>query len=596
MGVDVPEESRGNSAKFAWARFATGSSTGMVSMSLVYSTLFAAKASGTHHKLAMSGLTRLDRHDADDWRDLFLSEIDLYLKGAKAPDDEFKDFKNHVLHVGENDWGGAISACKQWYAKTVEAFGQKNWKDGVYNFGVLTHYLTDPVMPFHTGQSERETVIHRAAEWSVTKAYDELAAMLQKDLGGWPNVEVAESDDWLAKLVKAGAVKSHAHYDFLIDHYNFDVGVKSPAAGWDRESKEVIARLLGWASCAIGKTLERVIDDAGVFPPHVVLSVQTLIASLNVPMKFITGNITDAKDRAQVEAMYLEFKRTGKVLESMPADDRAIRKAHCEEVRKTPLAQLDAQKPGPIGAKWSGPAVLHKQPPAKPTPAKPDAKEQAKAPPKTEPQPRRSDERATDNGKAAVNVLASGGAPLTTAPQKSVVLRRDDLSSPTPPAPHASASAGNKGASDKSDFKFHLSTDMELEAAPSIGPKTADRFAAHGIKTVEDFLTCDVEAVSRKLGAGHFDSDTLREWQDQASLMCDVPNLRGHDSQILTGIGIRNGEELARANARDLFEMVEEFCQTSAGQRILRSSKKPDLAEVGSWIVSAKRVRHSAKA
>lgn len=575
-------------------------------MSLVYNTLFAAKASGTHHKLAMSGLTRLERHDAEDWRDLFLSEIDLYLKGAKAPDDEFKDFKNHVLHVGENDWGGAISACKQWYAKTVEAFGQKNWKDGVYNFGVLTHYLTDPVMPFHTGQSERETVIHRAAEWSVTKSYDELAAMLQKDLGGWPSVDVAESDDWLPKLVKAGAVKSHAHYDFLIDHYNFDVGVKSPAGGWDRDAKEVLARLLGWASCAVGKTLERVIDDAGVFPPHVVLSVQTLIASFNVPVKFITKNMTDAKERALVEAMYLEYKRTGKVLESMPADDRAIRKAHCEEVLKIPLAQLDAQKPAPIGAKWSGPAVLHKPAPAKPVHAKPETakseaaksqgKEQAKPAPKPEPQPRRNEEKPADNVKASVNVLASDGAPLSTAPQKSVVLRRDDLSSPTPPTPHANVAAGSKGTNDKADLKFHLSTDMELEAAPSIGPKTADRFAVHGIKTVEDFLTCDVDAISRKLGSGHFDADTLREWQDQASLMCDVPNLRGHDAQILTGIGIRNGEELARANARDLFEMVDEFCQTAAGQRILRSSKKPDLAEVGSWIVSAKKVRNSAKA
>jgi hypothetical protein len=245
--------------------------------------------------------------------------------------------------------------------------------------------------------------------------------------------------------------------------------------------------------------------------------------------------------------------------------------------------------------------VLHKPVPAKPAPAKseaakPDGKEQTKPTPKAESQPRRNDEKPTDNAKAAVNILASGGAPLSTAPQKSVVLRRDDLSSPVPPAPHANAAAGNKGTSDKADLQFHLSTDMELEAAPSIGPKTADRFAVHGIKTVEDFLTCDVEAISRKLGAGHFDVDTLLEWQDQASLMCDVPNLRGHDAQILTGIGIRNGEELARANARDLFEMVDEFCQTAAGQRILRSSKKPDLAEVGSWIVSAKKVRKSAKA
>lgn len=563
-------------------------------MSIAYNMLFAAKASGTHHKLAMAGLTRVDRHDADDWRDLFLSEIDLYIKGAKAPDDEFKDFKNHVLHVGDNYWGGAISACKQWYAKSVDAFSQKNWKDAVYNFGVLTHYLTDPIMPFHTGQSERETVIHRAAEWSVTKSYDELATMLQKELGGWPAIDLAESDDWLTRLVKAGAEKAHVHYDFLIDHYNFDVGVKNPVGGWDRESKEILSRLLGWAAVAVGKTLERVIDEAGVFPPPVVLSIQTLIASLNVPVKFITKNMTDAKERAQVEAMYLEFKQTGKVLESMPADDRAVRKAHCEEVLKIPLAQLDAQKPGPIGAKWSGPAVLHKPEPAKPA-AKPVAKEAPKpVTEKVDPARKVDDKPAT---KSNINVLASGGAPLASAPQKSVVLRRDDLSSQTPPAPHVAEPAGKsvEKANDRTDYKYHLTTDMELEAAPSIGPKTADRFAAHGIKTVDDFLRCDVEAIARKLGAGHLDADTLREWQDQSSLMCDVPNLRGHDAQILTGVGLRNCEELSRANARDLFEMVDEFVQTSAGQRIIRSGKKPDLQEVSSWIVSAKKIRAAAK-
>jgi hypothetical protein len=46
-----------------------------------------------------------------DWRNLLLHYHAEYLGGAKAPDEVFKDFKNHVLHVREKEWGGAIEAC-----------------------------------------------------------------------------------------------------------------------------------------------------------------------------------------------------------------------------------------------------------------------------------------------------------------------------------------------------------------------------------------------------------------------------------------------------------------------------------------------------
>lgn len=134
-------------------------------MSVLFRIVYAAHANGTHHKLALDALNHMQRRDADDWRRVFLKHVGKYLDGAKAPDVTFKDFKNHVLHVGDDYWGGAPEKVEEWYATTVTALRAGEWEAAAYAAGVLSHYYTDPVMPFHTGQTEAENAIHRATEW-----------------------------------------------------------------------------------------------------------------------------------------------------------------------------------------------------------------------------------------------------------------------------------------------------------------------------------------------------------------------------------------------------------------------------------------------
>src|SRR5437868_4582119 len=127
-------------------------------MSVCFDVLFAWKCSSTHHKLAMDALRHLRRVDAEDWTNLFLRFIEFYLDGSKAPDNRFKGFRNHVLHVREGFWGGAVAAAESWYGRTVEALRRQQWPDAVYAAGVLSHYYTDPIQPFHTGQSDAEAI------------------------------------------------------------------------------------------------------------------------------------------------------------------------------------------------------------------------------------------------------------------------------------------------------------------------------------------------------------------------------------------------------------------------------------------------------
>src|SRR5262245_25045793 len=114
--------------------------------------LYAAPAHGCHPKLALDALRYLARVqtcvDADRWQKLFLAHADLYLNGAMAPDEEFKDFKNHVLYPRDDYWGGAPQKVVSWYQHLLEALTAMDWPTAVYCAGVLSHYYTDPFNPF----------------------------------------------------------------------------------------------------------------------------------------------------------------------------------------------------------------------------------------------------------------------------------------------------------------------------------------------------------------------------------------------------------------------------------------------------------------
>ncbi|MCA9094957.1 MAG: hypothetical protein KDA68_15835, partial [Planctomycetaceae bacterium] len=293
-------------------------------MSLLLDVLFAAHARSTHHKLALDALEHLEHPTAEAWRTTFLTHYARYLAGAKDPDDRFKDFRNHVLHVRQGMWGGAIKSAKKWYEQAVEELRRRNWSDGVYSAGVLSHYFTDPVQPFHTHQSEAENNIHRAFEWSTTKSYEDLRNLLNQRFG-YPIIELSEGDDWLEDLMERGARLSNKFYESLIDHYDFYRGSRNPPEGFDDFCRVSLSRLVGWATVGYARVLDRLFEEADVVPPAQGLTMATFMATLEMPIQWITKKISDSRERALIEQMYAEFQSTGRVDEFLPADDRTIR-------------------------------------------------------------------------------------------------------------------------------------------------------------------------------------------------------------------------------------------------------------------------------
>ncbi|HWA01389.1 MAG TPA: DUF4332 domain-containing protein [Caulobacterales bacterium] len=510
-------------------------------MSLLYAVVFASRCRSTHHRLAVDALRHLQSPDAEAWATLLLNHHVEYLGGAKAPDDVFKDFKNHVLHVRDNDWGGAIEACEEWYRRTVRALGQKDWAQAAWCAGVTSHYFCDPHQPFHTHQTEEENVIHRAVEWSFNKSYLTFQKLLEGELGGYPAIAAPSGEDWLAQMLKAGAQEATKHYETILDHYNFEIGVKDPPAGLDDTLRRAIAPLVGRAAVGFARVLDKAFAEAAVRPPKIDGALQAVFMGMEMPIQSVLKAIDDQAARREVTAQYEEFKRTGKVRQSLGEDDKVVRALFAAEVLKTPLSSLDAKWPRETGAKSQA-----------------GVKAPAKAAPRPKPKP-------------APKIAAA-------APKAEAAKPRQEQAKPKP---------------EKTAQRFTLDGEAPVVDAPSIGPKTAKRLESLGVKTVADLLALSPETGQTQLATRHINAQVIRDWQSQALLACTVPGLRSREAQALVACGVRDAKELAQFDAAELTEAIARWGLSEEGARAWGMAPAPSEDDVADWI---ERARHAGKA
>ena len=134
---------------------------------------------------------------------------------------------------------------------------------------------------------------------------------------------------------------------------------------------------------------------------------------------------------------------------------------------------------------------------------------------------------------------------------------------------------------------FTLNCSNDVEAAPSIGPKTADRLAQVGIRSVADLLSANPESVAEELDTNHINAKMVASWQQQARLVCQIPQLPGYGAQLLVASGFTDPEQLANTSVDVLVGKVLSICKTKKGQRIMRSGDAPERDKIAKWIECA---------
>jgi len=149
----------------------------------------------------------------------------------------------------------------------------------------------------------------------------------------------------------------------------------------------------------------------------------------------------------------------------------------------------------------------------------------------------------------------------------------------------------DKVAEQSGGLRFYLNRTSPIEKAPSIGPRTAEMLEAIGIRTVEELMNITPERIAEKLDHRRITPKVILQWQQQSRMMCQIPELRGHDAQILVACGITTPEGLASQSAASLLSVVEPFSSSKEGERIIRNGRKPDLAEVTEWVQWAANAR-----
>lgn len=306
-------------------------------MSFLFRLVYAAHASGSHHKIALRAVEAMRAAEAEGWRRLMLSRAPRLLEGAKAPDKAFKDFQNHVLHPAAgpdaSDWGGAPAAAAEWYDRLVDDLERRRWDEAVYAAGVLSHYVSDPMMPLHTGSSEAETKMHRGAEWSVSRDFEALWSAA-------PREETApaalNSEEWLDALVRRGARDAHAEYAALIAGYDVARGAKTPEQGFDAVGREIIARQLARAVRAVAFSFDRAVAEAGMAPPRVDLTARTVLATFGAPIAWVARKLDDAADRAEARRIAAEIAETGELKTNLPRECAVVQSARAADLATPP--------------------------------------------------------------------------------------------------------------------------------------------------------------------------------------------------------------------------------------------------------------------
>ena len=292
-------------------------------MKLLIKLLRAAHCQSTHHYFAVDALSLVSTAKGKQLCQVLLHYHQDYLRGAEAPDTEFRDFRNHVLHVQDNHWGGAPQAAEKWYRTLIETMEAGKWADASFAAGVLSHYFTDPVMPLNTAQSPRQAAYHRPLEWSVYQAYGTIHRGWKAD--GSPSQAILKGPRWLGRSITQGATIANQYYDELLDQYDLAAGRRNPSDGLNDRCIEIFSKLFSVTIPGLSQVIEQAAAEARCDIPAGKLGRTGLMAVTEAPMGWRLRQAGAVKERAVINAIINEYQSIAEVKANVPYEVALVR-------------------------------------------------------------------------------------------------------------------------------------------------------------------------------------------------------------------------------------------------------------------------------
>lgn len=292
-------------------------------MRWLLAVLRAAHLRHTHHRFAIDALSLVQTEAGRRLARWLVRYHGRYLAGALDPDVRFRDYHNHFVQVRDGYWGGAPRVAHQWYDRLQRYLRRDRWSDAAHAAGVLSHYFTDPIDPLHTDHCEREALLHRPIEWSISCAYEALFRRWQED-DTRIVFQLADGPSWLGEAILHSARLAHRRYETLLDRYRLEEALRDPPAGLDRELQSLLAGLIGLAVTGWARVLERAARDAELIRggplPQTSLASASAVALLRIPDRRWVRWRASRRERQAVEALVAEYRLHGHVRSRVPAE------------------------------------------------------------------------------------------------------------------------------------------------------------------------------------------------------------------------------------------------------------------------------------
>lgn len=121
--------------------------------------------------------------------------------------------------------------------------------------------------------------------------------------------------------------------------------------------------------------------------------------------------------------------------------------------------------------------------------------------------------------------------------------------------------------------------------ALGLGPRAAGQLATVGIRTVAELLAANTEMAAMRLSKSTMTVEVLAEWQNEAALVLQLPELPSEAARFFAAAGIGSAERAKILTPTELLAALESAQKRSEGW--LAKIALPSVGAISEWITLA---------